>query len=129
MKSKTTAAILAIFLGGLGIHKFYLGKGVQGLLYLLFSWTFIPAMIALIEGIMYLTMDDRAFQRKYGTRQLPPANHGAGSQNAQNITVNMPGQSNNNTNVSDELNKLAKLRESGVLTEEEFQAQKTKLLQ
>ncbi|MFW5968646.1 MAG: NINE protein [Persicimonas sp.] len=128
MKSKATAAILAFFLGGLGIHKFYLNKGGQGLLYFLFSWTFIPAFIALIEGIMYLTMDDHAFQQKYGARQLPPANRGAGSQNAQNITVNMPGQSNS-TNVSDELTKLAKLRESGALTEEEFQAQKTKLLQ
>lgn len=34
MKSRTTAAILAIFLGGLGIHKFYMGKAI-GLVYLL----------------------------------------------------------------------------------------------
>ncbi|MCX4383178.1 MAG: TM2 domain-containing protein, partial [Parabacteroides distasonis] len=30
MKSKTVAAVLAIFVGGLGIHKFYLGKTFQG---------------------------------------------------------------------------------------------------
>jgi TM2 domain-containing membrane protein YozV len=47
MKDKTTAAILSLLLGGLGVHKFYLGKGVWGLLYLVFCWTFIPAIIGL----------------------------------------------------------------------------------
>lgn len=129
MKSKTTAAILALFLGGLGIHKFYLNQGVQGLLYLLFSWTFIPAVIAFFEGIVYLTMDDRAFQQKYGSQQYLPAPTGAGggSQTAQNVTVNMPAQGGN-VSVSDELAKLGELRQAGVLTEQEFQAQKQKLL-
>ena len=36
MKSKTTAVLLAFFLGGLGLHKFYLGKTFQGFLYLIF---------------------------------------------------------------------------------------------
>lgn len=36
IKNKTLAAILALFLGGLGIHKFYLGKTAAGILYLLF---------------------------------------------------------------------------------------------
>ncbi len=63
-KSKTTAAILALFLGGLGIHKFYLGKSAQGILYLLFIWTFIPAIIALIDGIRYLVMSEDNFQEK-----------------------------------------------------------------
>ncbi|MEL7063027.1 MAG: NINE protein [Bacteroidota bacterium] len=35
MKSKTTAYLLWFFLGGLGIHKFYLGKAGAGILYLL----------------------------------------------------------------------------------------------
>ncbi|MEO0639466.1 MAG: TM2 domain-containing protein, partial [Bacteroidota bacterium] len=34
MKSKTTAYLLWFFLGGLGIHKFYLGKAGAGILYL-----------------------------------------------------------------------------------------------
>jgi predicted RNA-binding Zn-ribbon protein involved in translation (DUF1610 family) len=51
-RERVTAALLAFFLGGFGAHKFYLGKGGQGLLYLLFCWTFIPAIIALIEGII-----------------------------------------------------------------------------
>ncbi|MEN6523854.1 MAG: NINE protein [Anaerolineaceae bacterium] len=49
-KSPTTAVLLALFLGGLGAHKFYLGKTVAGILYLLFCWTTIPAWIALFEA-------------------------------------------------------------------------------
>ena len=33
-KSRTAALVLAIFLGGLGIHKFYLGRVGMGILYL-----------------------------------------------------------------------------------------------
>ena len=63
--NKVLAALLAIFIGGLGIHKFYLGKPLQGVLYILFCWTFIPAIIALIEGIVYLCMSDQDFAAKY----------------------------------------------------------------
>lgn len=64
-KSRITAAILAFLLGGLGVHKFYLGKVGQGLLYLLFCWTFIPAMVAFVEFIMYLVWSDEQFAAKY----------------------------------------------------------------
>jgi TM2 domain-containing membrane protein YozV len=60
-KSKTTAGILALLVGGLGIHKFYLNKAGLGILYILFSWTFVPLIISLIEGIVYLTQSDEAF--------------------------------------------------------------------
>lgn len=65
-KSRITAALLAFFLGGFGVHKFYLGRTGAGILYLLFFWTFIPAFIAFIEFIIYLTMSDEAFTAKYG---------------------------------------------------------------
>jgi TM2 domain-containing membrane protein YozV len=65
-KNRMTAALLAIFLGGIGIHKFYLGRGFQGLLYLVFCWTFIPAFLGLIEGIVYISMSDVGFARQYG---------------------------------------------------------------
>ncbi|SDZ07913.1 zinc-ribbon domain-containing protein [Proteiniborus ethanoligenes] len=64
-KSKTTAGILAILLGGLGVHKFYLGKIGLGILYILFCWTYIPAIVGLIEGIIYLTQSDEDFYRKH----------------------------------------------------------------
>lgn len=49
-KNPTTAVLLALFLGGLGAHKFYLGKIGLGVLYFLFSWTTIPAIVAFIEA-------------------------------------------------------------------------------
>jgi TM2 domain-containing membrane protein YozV len=65
--------VLALLLGGLGLHKFYLNKPGQGVFYLLFCWTFIPAVIGLIEGLSYLFMNDEAFQRRFvnGAAQKP----------------------------------------------------------
>jgi len=63
-KSKTTAGLLAIFLGNLGVHRFYLGQW-WGLFYLLFFWTFIPGIIAFIEGIVFLASDQNKWDDKY----------------------------------------------------------------
>lgn len=49
-KNPTTAVILALLLGGLGAHKFYLGQTGMGILYLLFCWTYIPSIVAFIEA-------------------------------------------------------------------------------
>lgn len=68
IKNKIVAAILAIILGGLGIHKFYLGHTGKGILYLLFCWTYIPSLIAFIEGIIILCSNDENFQIKYKCR-------------------------------------------------------------
>lgn len=65
-KNRIVAAILALLVGGLGIHKFYLGQIGMGIVYLIFFWTFIPALIAFVEAIIYLTMSDDAFAAKYG---------------------------------------------------------------
>ena len=68
IKSKVAAGILGIFLGGIGVHKFYLGKTGMGILYLCFCWTAIPAFIGFIEGIMYLCSNDENFQLKNHVR-------------------------------------------------------------
>lgn len=65
-KNRVTAGVLAILLGGIGAHKFYLGQSGQGIFYLLFSWTGIPLLIGIIEGVMYLAMSEAEFQNKYG---------------------------------------------------------------
>lgn len=67
MKSKYVAAALAICLGGLGAHKFYLGKKGQGVLYLflLLVWIWIPVILGIIEGIMYLTKSQADFDAEY----------------------------------------------------------------
>lgn len=65
-KSKTTAILLALFLGGFGAHKFYLNQPGLGVLYLLFFWTWIPAIVALIEIFIYASMSQTDFETKYG---------------------------------------------------------------
>ncbi|MCD0009814.1 TM2 domain-containing protein, partial [Streptococcus agalactiae] len=52
--NKLVYALLAIFLGGIGAHKFYAGKIGQGFLYLIFSITIIPSFIGFIEGLVAL---------------------------------------------------------------------------
>lgn len=61
-KSKNLATILAIFFGGVGLHKFYLDKTKVGIFYLVFCWTFIPMIIGFFEGIGYLRMAEEFFQ-------------------------------------------------------------------
>ncbi|TDD97100.1 TM2 domain-containing protein [Flavobacterium cellulosilyticum] len=65
-KSKKTATILAFpLLGGLGIHKFYLGQIGYGILYLMFSFLLIPAIISLFEFISYTSMSNDKFDIKF----------------------------------------------------------------
>lgn len=68
MKNKAVAGLLGIFLGGFGIHKFYMGKIFWGIIYLLFCWTYIPAIIGFFEGIIYLVQKEHNFQVKNKVR-------------------------------------------------------------
>ena len=68
-KSRSVATLLALFLGGLGAHHFYRGNTLLGLLYVFFCWTFIPAIIAVVEAIYYCCIDDDTFN---GTRTVRP---------------------------------------------------------
>lgn len=97
MKDKTTAALLALFLGGLGIHRFYLSQTTNGVLYLVFCWTGIPSVIGFIDGIIFLAGSQANFDSKYNKNYKAPVSH-------------------------DQIESLKKLRDSGVLTEDEFNA-------
>ncbi len=68
VKNKVVAGVLGILFGGLGIHKFYMGKVGMGVLYILFCWTGIPSIVGFIEGIMYLCSNDENFQLKNHVR-------------------------------------------------------------
>lgn len=65
MKDKNVAGILALFLGGFGIHRFYLGQSGLGILHLVFFWTPISWIIGLINAIIFFAMDPERFDRKY----------------------------------------------------------------
>ena len=78
-KSKIIACLLALFLGTIGVHKFYLGYNTQGIIMLLcgtVGWIlFLPplvmAVIALIEAIMYISKSDEEFQEIYVDNEKP----------------------------------------------------------
>jgi len=65
---RVTASVLAILLGGLGIHRFYLGETALGILDILFCWTGIPSLVALIDGIVWLFESDEVFYRSWLAR-------------------------------------------------------------
>ena len=60
MKNRILAAILAIFFGNYGIHKFYIGNP-NAWKYLVFCFTGIPGFMGIIQGIKYLLMSDKEF--------------------------------------------------------------------
>ena len=74
---KIVAGILGILLGGLGIHKFYLGYTTAAIIMLavsIVSCGFVApiiSIIGLIEGILYLTKSDEEFYRTYIAGQRP----------------------------------------------------------
>ena len=68
VKNKLVAGLLGIFLGGIGVHKFYMGKIGMGIIYILFCWTGIPVIVGFIEGIIYLCSNDENFQLKHHVR-------------------------------------------------------------
>ena len=74
-EKKIAAGILGILIGGLGIHKFYLGYTTEGLIMLLVTLLTCGAggavmgIIGLIEGIIYLTKSDEEFVDMYITNK------------------------------------------------------------
>jgi TM2 domain-containing membrane protein YozV len=73
-KNRIAAALLAFFLGSLGVHKFYLNKVGAGVAMLLISIfglillglpTLVIWVISFVEFIIYLTMSDEQFELKY----------------------------------------------------------------
>jgi TM2 domain-containing membrane protein YozV len=71
-EKKVTAGILAILLGGLAIHKFYLGYTKTGIIQLILSLVTcgtVGGLIGLIEGVIYLTKSDEEFDRTYVQNQ------------------------------------------------------------
>ena len=73
-KERIVAGILGILLGGLGIHKFYLGYNKAGIIHLAVFFhrndSFRPRHFrnsrdGLIEGIIYLVKTDEEFEQTY----------------------------------------------------------------
>lgn len=65
MKNKTTAGLLALFLGWAGVHRFYLGQIGLGILYVFLMFFGISFILGIIDAIFFFTMNEEEFERKY----------------------------------------------------------------
>ena len=65
---RVAAGVLAILLGGFGVHRFILGDALGGILRIVISCVScgtVGSIIGLIEGIIYLTKSDEEFIQIY----------------------------------------------------------------
>jgi TM2 domain-containing membrane protein YozV len=68
MKDKNVAAILALFLGVFGIHRFYLNQTGLGILYCVLALTGVSALLGFIDALVFLTKDKDTFDLKYNRK-------------------------------------------------------------
>lgn len=117
MKDKTVAALLAIFLGGFGIHKFYLGERNVAIVYLLLCWTSIPLFLGFLDCIGLLVMSEAAFNAKYN-----PKLRGAVP------VVSLAHSSESSKDKASTLRELKNLYEADIITAEEYEEKRRKIL-
>ncbi len=124
-KDKVIAALLSWFLGMFGAHKFYLGQIGAGVGYLIATFTIVGMLFTgiatLIDFISLLVMSKQEFDRKYN-----PEHYFAEKMGGQQLP--MFNQGGDLKDVADEILKLDGLFKSGVITFEEFEKRKAKLL-
>lgn len=116
-KSRSVAAILA-FAGILtvsGLHKFYLGQPLWGLLYVILSWTPIPRVASAIEGVWYLAQDEDSFNNNFNGGKSLVANGIKGE--------------NTMAQLAEALRELDTLRQEGLISEYEFEQKRRYILE
>lgn len=128
MRNKIIAALLAFFAGAFGVHRFYLGQIGKGFLYLLFSWTLIPSIIAIIDCISFLLMDDERFDRLYNKELYYEEYGGDNLLDSTPRYVKRRSERNDGrikiNSQADEIEKLHDLMIRGIISEREFEERK-----
>lgn len=144
-KSKVVSALLAFFLGTTGAHRYYLGYKKQGIVQtcgfvsIIFGYAiFLPAVMDNSMGMLIFS----ALLLLYGTGiaiwafvdfiriltgGLTPANGSAYTENRPAQVQIIQAAPSPSDSIS-ALEKLAKLHEQGILTDDEFQKKKSELL-
>ncbi len=122
-KNRRVAALLA-FAGTVlpvsGLHKFYLGQPIWGILYLLLWATPIPHVACAIEAVWYLAQGADEFDRNFNFLATIPAQSSVSTQTAVD-----PAQVGA---IADALRQLDSLRQDGLMSEYEFEQKRRQLL-
>ncbi|CAH0177036.1 hypothetical protein SRABI118_01138 [Massilia sp. Bi118] len=71
LPSKKTAILLALLIGGLGIHRFYLGGRKGGFIFLVFFITGIPGLVALFDAFGYYRAKPAEWMEKHSISLAP----------------------------------------------------------
>lgn len=118
-----------------GLHKFYLGQPLWGLLYLLLSWTPIPRVASAIEGFWYLVQDNEEFDLNFNSEW---GMSGAGMNNFANLSTlsnsilsKRPATAvpERVSAIADAMRELDDLRQEGLISEYEFEQKRRQLLE
>ena len=146
MKTKAVALLLTFFLGCWGVHWFYLGKSTKGAVYLcigalglffLFPLV-ITGILSLIDFIIIIFKSEDDFDKEYNYAYIhankyhQPQQQFYQQQQQQYTAPQQPTQQsqpkNDFSSKADKLKDLKALLDAGVLTQEEFDSEKRKIL-
>ncbi len=101
-----------------GVHKFYLGQPVWGVIYLLLWNTPIPSIACAIDAVWYFVQGEEQFNDQFNG--LTPSNpYKVYTKKLEPLQVNV---------ISEGLRELDKLREEGLVSDYEFAQKRRKLL-
>ncbi|MBN1639128.1 MAG: NINE protein [Ignavibacteriales bacterium] len=70
-RKKSITALLSFFFGAFGLQKFYLGESNNGIISIIFCWTFIPLIIGFIDFIIFATINEVKFNTIYNYGKKP----------------------------------------------------------
>ena len=116
-KNRRVAVVLAL-LGAIapvtGLHKFYLGQPLWGVIYLILWSTPIPRIASAIDLVWYIVQDEEQFEYQF--------NGIAKGQYAVDEARRVQA-------IADALQKLDRLRKDGLMTEYEFEQKRRQLLE
>ena len=129
-KDKTTAGILGILLGSIGIHRFYLGFIGVGLLQILVTiFTFgLGSIWGFIEGILILVQDDWTDSEGRLLKGNEKGQQAYYNNVANELKPPVGGNVGGNDDKFQSLKDLNELKEQGIISPEEFEREKQKIL-
>ncbi|MCL6435070.1 MAG: SHOCT domain-containing protein [Leptolyngbyaceae cyanobacterium HOT.MB2.61] len=124
LKNRKIAALLAFASAAnpipiSGLHKFYLGQPLWGILYMLLAWTPIPKIASAIEGAWYLVQDSEEFDLKFNSGVTSEPRIVSSSVGVDPAKVGA---------IADAVRQLDQLRADGLISEYEFEQKRRQLL-